>query len=106
MMIKLSNHPLPPESGWPNNWVNCETPDCEFKVCYWASDRLCFKCCEAIVGLAAMIAQFNRTHDISWYEAAALDANELQHCWWWEFEPPYVAPCGSCAACTSRGSTK
>lgn len=53
---------------WPE-WPNCSTPDCQYKVCTWVSDKFCFKCMEKQIGKAEMICIYNATHDHKWEEA-------------------------------------
>lgn len=44
------------------NWPDCETPDCENKVCLWGSHTHCYPCEELIAGTAEMTRRYNMTH--------------------------------------------
>jgi len=45
------------------DWPNCPTPDCQFKVCMWAGTGLCAKCSEARIGKGEMDRRYADTHD-------------------------------------------
>ncbi len=57
-------------------WRNCTTPECENKCCTWSGTTVCFPCAQRLLGKAELIARYNKTHDITWAEATALDAAE------------------------------
>jgi len=44
------------------DWPNCPTPDCQFKVCVWAETGRCAKCSEAMLGKAEMDRRYAATH--------------------------------------------
>lgn len=48
------------------DWPNCSTPDCENKVCVWATATLCAPCSLSLVGPDEMIRRWNATHDEPW----------------------------------------
>jgi hypothetical protein len=66
-MLEFYDDPEVPE------WANCSSPDCPNKVCTWASDYHCFKCCEWCKGKPWMIARYEATHDMTWEEATRDD---------------------------------
>ncbi len=49
----------------------CLTEGCDNAVCTWASESLCFPCCESEVGHTVMVERFNATHSMTWEEAKA-----------------------------------
>ena len=56
-----------------DEWPNCVTPDCQYKVCTWASDTHCFQCTKRLYGMEYMILMYNITHKHPWHES--LDSN-------------------------------
>ena len=40
----------------------CLTDGCDNAICTWATESLCFPCCEAEVGIEEMARRFNATH--------------------------------------------
>lgn len=48
-------------------WPNCSIPDCEHKVCTWATDCYCAPHSLELLGPEEMIVRWNRTHpDLPW----------------------------------------
>ena len=46
------------------DWADCQTPDCEYKVCLWAGVGLfCYLCSVQMVGKAEMQRRYAETHD-------------------------------------------
>lgn len=43
-------------------WPNCETPDCEYKVCLWARTNLCARCSQRVLGLDEFFRRFVIAH--------------------------------------------
>lgn len=43
-------------------WPNCETPDCQYKVCLWAGTGRCAPCSLRALGADEMIRLWNAAH--------------------------------------------
>ncbi len=49
-------------------WRYCSVPDCEFCVCIWATDNLCYRHSYESIGEADMKARYEASHSITWDE--------------------------------------
>lgn len=54
-----------------DDWPNCSIPDCENKVCTWATATLCFPHSEELIGRDEMIRRYDATHERTWAEMRA-----------------------------------
>lgn len=66
MELKTSDHGLILPDG--SLWPYCEVPGCEFCVCTWATDSLCYVHSLEKIGEGGMKEAYEKTHDISWEE--------------------------------------
>lgn len=54
-----------------DEWPNCSIPDCEFKVCTWATATLCAHHSEELLGREELIRRYDATHARTWAEMRA-----------------------------------
>ena len=66
------------------DWPNCETPDCEAKVCTWAHRTKCGRCAGREIGEDEMRRRYDATHEhsMAWSDANPDDENIML--WVWE----------------------
>lgn len=44
------------------DWPNCPTPDCQWKVCLWGGTGRCAACSRAMLGAVEMDRRYADTH--------------------------------------------
>lgn len=62
--------------------ANCETPDCEGKVCTWASTAFCAWCVEVRVGRDELTRRYDLTHERTWAESQNDDDDNYMTALW------------------------